>query len=147
MRSKTLPKGMKVRGGGPYGVGSVHRTCKCGGPKSVKAVRCRKCQSEEVSEQRARSPRRWKDERSGYVYIQAPPPTYKMFEHQYVMEQTLGRKLFPGENVHHKNGIRDDNRPENLELWLSSQPSGQRVADLVVWAREILSRYGDEIVP
>lgn len=65
----------------------------------------------------------------------------KIFEHRYVMEQALGRKLLPGENVHHKNGVRHDNRLENLELWVISQPCGQRVPDLVAWAYEILKRY------
>lgn len=58
------------------------------------------------------------------------------------MEQKLGRHLLPGENVHHLNGVRDDNRPENLELWVTAQPAGQRPEDLVAWAHEILRRYG-----
>jgi hypothetical protein len=53
----------------------------------------------------------------------------------------LGRHLLPAENVHHRNGVRDDNRPENLELWTRPQPTGIRVSDAVSRAHEILALY------
>ena len=64
-------------------------------------------------------------------------------EHRLIMEKILGRKLLPGENVHHVNGVRHDNRPQNLELWVSKQPSGQRIPDLLRWAREIIEQYSE----
>jgi HNH endonuclease len=66
-----------------------------------------------------------------------------VFEHIVVMERLLGRHLLPDESVHHLNGVRDDNRPENLELWTRPQPTGIRARDAVAWAREILARYDE----
>lgn len=79
----------------------------------------------------------------GYVYMTHPVTKRVTLQHRVIMAQKIGRELLPHESVHHKNGIRNDNRIENLELWSSFQPSGQRVEDKVKYAREILALYGD----
>ena len=87
-------------------------------------------------------PRKYKN---GYLRVVVPgkngEPSREVFHHRYVMEQHMGRRLFPGETVHHINGDRANNDLSNLELFSSRHGPGQRVVDKVRFAIEILRLY------
>ena len=90
-------------------------------------------------------------DKHGYVLIWKPEhPNCKtagyIHEHRFVMSEYLNRPLNREENVHHKNGIRDDNRLENLELWTRSQPYGQRQEDLIEYYKKFLEENGYSVV-
>lgn len=95
----------------------------------------------------------WKQEQidtNGYVTVYAPDhpnarKTNRLPKHRMVMSEFLGRALRKNENVHHINGVKTDNRIENLELWVTSQPKGQRPQDLVTHAKKILKAYAGEV--
>lgn len=70
---------------------------------------------------------------SGYRLLFAPdhPARTKdgyVPEHRLVMEREMGRFLYAWETVHHKNGVRQDNRPENLQLRTGKHGQGVRHA-------------------
>ena len=76
--------------------------------------------------------------KDGYVFVRNVnhPRAHRgyVLEHIVVAEKMLKRRLREGETVHHLNGLRWDNRPENLEIWSGNHPSGVREEDLLAWA-------------
>jgi hypothetical protein len=58
------------------------------------------------------------------------------------MTAVIGRPMQKGESVHHRNGIRLDNRPENLELRTGIHPIGQSISDMIAFCEDYLARYG-----
>ena len=84
---------------------------------------------------------------TGYRYLYRPshPNSYKngqVTEHVVVMAEVLGRPLKKGESVHHRNGLRADNRPCNLELWSCAHPAGQSVLEMLVFCEGYIAEYG-----
>ena len=96
----------------------------------------------------SRGKNEWHECSTGYIWRYAPGDENAsvnsyVYQHRSVMSEAIGRPLRKNENVHHINGNRQDNRIENLELWVKSQPAGQRVSDLLDWAIKIIEDYKD----
>ena len=110
--------------------------CKdCGKPVHHNSQRCFSCAHAKIAKDALGLTRHKK----GYIYIRVGSK-YRP-QHAVILEQHLGRKLFSSERVHHRNGIKDDNHLNNLELWASNHPAGARVTDLLQWARHLIKTY------
>lgn len=66
----------------------------------------------------------------GYVYLRVHHST-EITEHRKVMEDVLGRKLLPDEVVHHKDGNKQNNDPNNLQVMSPSEHSSYHARKLV----------------
>lgn len=131
--------------------------CSCGREKEVDAGGLNRGTSKSCGHTR-RSEENWNwqggvtKNKAGYMLVKskghprAHPNGSYILEHHLVMEKHLDRYLVKGENIHHLNGIRDDNRIENLELWTKPQPTGIRSEDAIKHAIEVLMRLKPELL-
>lgn len=143
-----------------YAPGASCRMTGCTKPVLAKDL-CRKHYARQRShgdpEVVLRGPNGMGSVKRGYVYLTiGGREGVRVLAHRHIMAESLGRALLPGETVHHKNGVRSDNRlvrghelhcPStccNLELWSTAQPFGQRAADKLAWAKEIIRLYGGQ---
>lgn len=68
----------------------------------------------------------------------------RVLHHRYIMEQHLGRKLTNKERIHHKNGIKTDNRIENLELFVNHSEHMKKYHPDICEKRKINPKYTPE---
>ena len=107
--------------------------CGCGCTKDKRAKRCRACRMKAGARLGTGQHGIGRSlNRHGYVILRTPGSraarASPKYEHRYVMEQHLGRALERDEHVHHKNGDRQDNRLENLELLSASEHARHHLA-------------------
>lgn len=116
------------------------------GFKPLKSTISKKCRINCIKSRKGKRSGAWKGGRSltedGYVLVWCPYIHNYIPEHRLIMSRFLNRPLTRLETVHHKNGIRDDNRIENLELWASNHPAGARIKDSTEWAIKFLEKSG-----
>lgn len=113
-------------------------TClECHKPLTLNQIQRRQLTCGRSCAQKYRLSRRPRKERitvGGYIFVWSPGHPFanskgRVAEHRLVMEKHLGRYLQRHEQVHHKDGKRNNNDLSNLELWKHSQPSGVRARD------------------
>ena len=115
---------------------SKNKHCECGELITNKSKRCQKCANKKSIKIRIKNRRSYEGISNpnskngtkiekGYIYIYMPKHPNADKRHyikraNLVMDKKLDRYLKKGEVVHHKNSIRDDDRPENLKLFSSN---------------------------
>ena len=126
-----------------YQRNNCYDLCECGNTKKKRAKTCAICKGR-IKTEKSQGNKAKNSE--GYILVfnsyhpNAPKSGY-ILEHRLVMEKKLGRYLLPTENVHHINGIKCDNDENNLELWITSQPSGLRLQDAIKYWEDQLELY------
>lgn len=114
---------------------------KCGNDKDKRAKHCRKC----MEQPRPREGCARLLPKLGYMYVMVNGKG--VFEHRHIMEMHIGRKLSRTEHVHHKNGIKTDNRIDNLQLMDGKEHNKEHMTSEVAKQMSILghrARWGGQ---